>query len=93
MGDYFIMERNYLTDLECAEVYLSEDTQALGYVLDEWFSSNMPNENFKYSFWELQNRLNLILRSMASNRDYMRKTIEEGYAEWKQNKEGDKCEI
>ena len=75
------MERNYLTELESTEIYLSEDIQALGYLIDEWFSMDRPANMFKYSFWEIQNRLNLILRSMASNRDHIRKTIQEGYAE------------
>lgn len=92
-GAIFIMEKDYLSELEYVECYLSEDVQALGYLIEEWFSANVPDTNFRYSFFEIQNRLNLLFRSMVLNRNDLRKVIAEAYAERKQNKEGNKCEI
>ncbi len=73
------MEKNYLIDLECAESDLSNDIQALGYLIDEWFAFNKPDDDFKYSYFEIQNRLNLILKSMVYNRDNMKIKVENGY--------------
>ncbi len=84
------MEKNYLIDLECAESDLSDDIQALGYLIDEWFCFTEPKDEFKYSYFEIQNRLNLILKSMVYNRDNMKTKVKEGYEMKISKKEGAK---
>lgn len=71
------IENSLLNVLECAENQLSEDLQTLGYLQDEYFISNNPKESFKYEYYEIQNKLMTLFKSMAYNRNYMRKFIKE----------------
>lgn len=71
------IEKNLLNDLECAESQLTEDIQSLGYLQDEYFISNKPKESFKNGYYEIQNKLMTLFKSMTYNRNYMRKCIKE----------------
>lgn len=78
------IEKNLLNDLECAESQLTEDIQTLGYLQDEYFISNNPKESFEYGYYEIQNKLMTLFKSMAYNRNYMRECIKEAKnsSEW-----------
>lgn len=70
-------EKSLLNNLESAECYLTEDLQTLGYLQDEYFISNKPKESFKNGYYEIQNKLMTLFKSMTYNRNYMRKCIKE----------------
>lgn len=81
-------ENNLLWELEGAKAYLSEDIQALSYLMQEYFDFIEPKEDFKYCYREISNQINTILKSMMYNRDNMKKSIDAIYAERKSIKEG-----
>lgn len=78
---------NALFELESAESNLSDDIQALAYLQDEYFSKDRISDNFKYSYFEIQNAIQTLLKSMIYNRDKMLKATEESYVELKKRKE------
>lgn len=81
------MEKEILWNLKCAETNLNDDIQSLAYLIEEWFEFSEPKDNFKYSYFEIQNRLNLISKSMIYNYQNMLKAVNQYYTKTK--KEGD----
>ncbi len=74
------LEKNdLLWELEGAEAYLSEDIQALHYLVEEYFCFNQPKEDFRFCYHELSNQINTIIKSMMYNQDNLRKAIEKAY--------------
>lgn len=81
-------ENNLLWELEGAEALLSEDIQAVSYLMQEYFDFIEPKEDFKYCYCEISNQINTIFKSMMYNRDNMRKAIEKINTIGKLTKEG-----
>lgn len=80
------MGKNYISELEYAEINLEDDIQALNYLVDECFAFSKPSENFKYSYFEIQNRLNLMLKSMMYNHGEIKKEIDNYYKKEREEK-------
>lgn len=78
------MEKEILWSLECAEVNLQEDIQALGYIQDT--CETTKGEDFLLSQTEIRNQLQTLLKSMIYNHENMMKALDEYYANLK--KEG-----
>lgn len=81
-------ENNLLWELEEAEALLSEDIQAVSYLMQEYFDFIEPKEEFRYCYREISNQLSTIFKSMMYNRDNMRKAVEKVYTIEKLTKEG-----
>lgn len=79
------MEKEILWNLECAEVNLQDDIQALVYIQETCETTN--KEKWLYSQTEIKNQLQTLLKSMIYNHENMLKAVNEYYTNLK--KEGD----
>lgn len=71
------MEKDILWVLECAEADLSDDVQALAFILDTCETNN--GKEFLYSKAEITNAIQTLLKSMIYNKEKMQKAINEYY--------------
>lgn len=69
------IKNNSLDILESVESQLSEDIQTLGYLQDEYFIYDKPENNFKYEYQEIQNKLMTLSKSMSYNKIYIQDCI------------------
>lgn len=69
------MEKELLWNLECAEVNLQDDIQALGYIQDT--CETTKGEDFLLSQAEIKNQLQTLLKSMIYNHENMLKAVNE----------------
>ena len=80
-GKYFIMEKEILWNLECAEANLQDDIQALAYIQETCETKN--GEDFLLSQTEIKNQLQTLLKSMIYNHENMLKAVNEYYKDKK----------
>lgn len=80
------MEKNYISELEYAEINLEEHITAVGYMIDEYFGCSKPTDNFKYSYLEIQNRIFMLLKSMQYDHDKIKKEVDDYYKKRKRGK-------
>lgn len=71
------MEKDILWNLECAEVNLQDDIQALAYIQDT--CETTKKEDFLLSQTEIRNQLQTLLKSMIYNHENMKRAIDEYY--------------
>lgn len=60
-------KEDLLNELENAYNYLSEDTQALFFIIDEYFSSYKIKDDFLLTYPIIQNSLFTLFKSMMLN--------------------------
>lgn len=60
-------KEDLLNELENAYAYLSEDTQALFFIIDEYFSSYVIRDDFSLTYPIIQNSLFTLFKSMMLN--------------------------
>lgn len=66
-----------ICQLECAEANLTDDIQALGYILDT--CERREGNDFLLSQNEINNQLQTLLKSMIYNQDNIQKSINKYY--------------
>lgn len=69
--------KEILWNLECAEVNLQDDIQALAYIQDT--CETKEGEDFLLSQHEIRNQLQTLLKSMIYNHENMLKAVNEYY--------------
>ncbi len=72
------MEKEILWNLECAEINLQDDIQALAYIQDT--CETTESEDWLISQAEIRNQLQTLLKSMIYNHENMLKAVNEYYA-------------
>lgn len=75
------MLKEILWNLECAEVNLQDDIQALAYIQDT--CETKEGEVFLLSQHEIRNQLQTLLKSMIYNHENMLKAVNEYYKDIK----------
>ena len=78
------MEKEILWNLECAEVNLQDDIQALAYIQET--CETTKKEDFLLSQTEIRNQLQTLLRSMIYNHENIKKAIDEYYKKIKKRR-------
>lgn len=78
------MEKEILWNLECAEVNLQDDIQALAYIQDT--CETAKGEDFLLSQDEIKNGLQTLLKSMIYNHENMLKAVNAYYVKEKEEK-------
>ena len=73
--------KEILWNLECAEVNLQDDIQALAYIQDT--CETKEGEDFLLSQHEIRNQLQTLLKSMIYNHENMSKAVNEYYKDIK----------
>ena len=72
-------ELDLLNALETTQAFLESDITALGYFQDEYFNFQTPDESFKYRYKEMQNALEILLKSMMFNSQRLKDAVDKGY--------------
>ena len=72
-------ELDLLNALETTQAFLESDITALGYFQDEYFNFQTPDESFKYRYKEMQNALEILLKSIMFNSQRLKDAVDKGY--------------
>ena len=76
-------EKDIFWNLECAEVNLQDDIQALAYIQDTCEARS--GEAWLVSQEEIRNQIQTLLKSMIYNHENMLKAVNEHYKKTKKN--------
>ena len=69
-----------LNQLEQTYVLLKEDTQALTYLYDKYFSYITPGDDFVFNYKEIQNYLEILSKSLKYNLEQTKQAINDIYS-------------
>lgn len=66
-------------NLEVAEANLSDDIGVMHCIEEEYLSSKKPQESLRYIYWQLQNLIPTLRKSLEYNRKEMEEAINKYY--------------